>query len=358
MLILSGSIGQGHATVAEVCAGALALEGAVAVVDCIDLLGPLSSRVADRIYRASISWPALYDGFHFAHLRAQGRFATGGDAQAVRRILRALDRRELGGAVDLSFAVFATGAPVAAALARRRPGAKAVVFCTDATAHSKWAVEGIDLFIVTSDLAAASLRRYLPRAEVALVPPPVRAAFYEAPSQQEARRRYGIPFNESCVLLVSGGWGLGPLAAAARALAAAGHYVMAASGSNARLKAELDRASWSCERIISLGYCQEMPAAMAAADVVVSGSGQTCNEVHAVGRRLVVLDVVPGHGRENLLHEVITTPAVPASPIASSIVGAVETALKGPEARQPWPVSTAEEWNERLRLALSPLGVL
>lgn len=346
---------------AEVCASALSSvlgPSQVEVADCISLLGPVSSRLAERIYRAAISRPALYDGFHFAHLRAEGLLSAGGDEQAVRRILRALDRRRLTERVGLSFAVFATGAPVAAALAARRPGARAVVFCTDATAHSKWAVEGIDLFIVTSELAKASLRRYRPRAEVAVVPPPVRASFYAPLSQEEARRRLGIPFGESCVLLVSGGWGLGPLAESARALARAGHYVLAAAGTNERLRAELDRAAKADPRIVSLGFCRDMPRAMAAADVVVSGSGQTCNEVHAVGRRLVVLDVVPGHGRENLLHEVITTPAVAASPRPDSVVAAVETSLKSPSAGEPWPVRSAAEWDAHLLAALAPLGVL
>lgn len=359
-LVLSGSIGQGHATVAEVCAKALERgrrTGDVAVVDCIGLLGPVSSRLAERIYRASISWPFLYDGFHFSHLRAEGRLAARGDRQAVDRILGALETRGLTRQVELGFAVFATGAPVAVRLARSRPGAKAVVFCTDATAHSKWAVEGVDLFIVTSDLAAASLRRYQPQAEVAVVPPPVRAPFYDPPPREEARLSFGVPLGESCVLLVSGGWGLGPMAASARALAAAGHFVLAASGENRRLRAELDRIAGTEPRVVSLGYCRDMPRAMAAADVVVSGSGQTCNEVHAVGRRLVVLDVVPGHGRENLLHEVATTSAVAASPIPSSVVAAVETSLKSDRPGRRWPVSSPTEWEDCLLRALAPLGL-
>ena len=43
---------------------------------------------------------------------------------------------------------------------------------------------------------------------------------------------------------------------------------------------------------------------MAAADVVVALPGaNTCAEVRVVGRRLLLLDVMPGHGRDNLLHE-------------------------------------------------------
>jgi processive 1,2-diacylglycerol beta-glucosyltransferase len=360
-LILSGSIGQGHSTVAAVCRGALEKAAAgskIEVVDCIELLGPVSGRIAERLFRASIAFPALYDGFHFAHLRAEGALAAGGDRQAVGRILRRLEKRRLLEATPrLALAVFATGAPVAARIAAEHPGAKAVVFCTDATAHSKWVPEGIDLFVVTSELTAASLRRYQPRAEVAIVPPPVRPQFLEAPPQEQARRTFGVPPEVSCVLLVSGGWGLGPLAASAGALVAAGHHVLAVAGHNKRLKRELDLLAVRQERLVSLGYCDDMAAAISAADVVVSGSGQTCKEVHAVGRRLVVLDVVPGHGRENLLHEVTTTTATAASPHPGSVLGAVENSLKSDEQPEPWPVKSPEEWNAKFRAALGPLGI-
>ena len=43
---------------------------------------------------------------------------------------------------------------------------------------------------------------------------------------------------------------------------------------------------------------------MAAADVVVALPGATtCSEARVVGRQLLLLDVMPGHGRDNLLHE-------------------------------------------------------
>ncbi|HET9091569.1 MAG TPA: glycosyltransferase, partial [Acidimicrobiales bacterium] len=331
---------------------------AVPVCDCIELLGPIGSRVAHRVFRTAISLPTVYDGFHFAQLRAEGRLARGGDGASARRILRALERRGLVDGVALALAVFATGAPVAAALRRRNPGAKAVVFCTDATAHSRWVHESIDLYLATGELAAASLRRYEPQAEIAILPPPVRPEFYEAAATDAARARFGVPLDASCVLLVSGGWGLGPVAEAARALAADGHHVLAVSGSNLPLRRRLDELAREDCRIRSLGYCHDMPSAISAADVVVSAAGQTCNEVHAVGRRLVVLDSVPGHGRENLLNEVAVRGAAAASPSAESVVKGVTAALKASDPPPTWPVRSAGEWRSRFLRALEPLGVL
>ena len=43
---------------------------------------------------------------------------------------------------------------------------------------------------------------------------------------------------------------------------------------------------------------------MAAADLVVALPGATtCSEARVVGRPLLLLDVMPGHGRDNLQHE-------------------------------------------------------
>lgn len=51
-----------------------------------------------------------------------------------------------------------------------------------------------------------------PQAQVRIVPPPVRAAFRTPPSRARARDTLGIPARARCVLVMSGGWGLGPVA--------------------------------------------------------------------------------------------------------------------------------------------------
>ena len=83
--------------------------------------------------------------------------------------------------------VFATGASAAVHLKHARPDLATVVFMTDSFAHGMWVHQGTDLFLVTSELAAASVRRYYPEARVSVVEAPVRPDFYTAPSQAEAR---------------------------------------------------------------------------------------------------------------------------------------------------------------------------
>jgi processive 1,2-diacylglycerol beta-glucosyltransferase len=344
--------------VAEVCAAALEAAGMVTTTkDCMALLGRVNSAVAERAYRMLLSRPAIYDAFHFGLLRAEGRFSKRGDRAACRRIVSALSGELSDPMLELVLSVFATGAAVGGELAERRLGLRNVVFCTDATVHAMWVDDRTDLFVATSELAARTVRRYRPAAEVAVIPAPVRPAFYDAPSPEAARAVFGLDGDRPCVLLVAGGWGVAPLAESARELAAAGYHVLAVAGSNRKLWGQLCSEAASNSAVRAFAYVEDMVTLVAASDVVVSGPGQTCNEVRVVGRPLVVLDAVPGHGRENLLYELMQGGAASASPQPGSVRRAVDAVLKSDPPPPSWPVRDQGEWRRHFLAALAPLGL-
>jgi UDP-N-acetylglucosamine:LPS N-acetylglucosamine transferase len=179
-----------------------------------------------------------------------------------------------------------------------------VVLCPDALPHATWVREGIDLFLVTSAAGVAGVHRYAPRARVAVVPPPVRSAFAHPPPRATAQSSLGIPAGARCVLLMGGGWGLGPVQGAAWALAAAGVHVLAVAGRNARLAARLESLAAISPLVHPYGLTPRIAELMSASDLVVTLPGAlTCGEARAVGRGLMLLTAMPGHGRENLQHE-------------------------------------------------------
>ena len=232
-LFLSGKFGAGHDTLAEACAAALLPYGVESrIVDCMPMLGGGPSAVGNFVFRSLLSITPVYDGFHFSQLRGNGSVGRLMDRAAVKvmlpRLIEAVDEYE----PDLVVSVFATGASAAVHLKQARPDLATVVFMTDSFAHGMWVHQGTDLFLVTSDLAAASVRRYYPEARVGVVEAPVRPDFYTAPSQADARDSLEVPLDDPCVLLMSGAWGLGPLDDIARALASEGWWVLAVSGSN------------------------------------------------------------------------------------------------------------------------------
>ena len=354
-LFLSGKFGAGHDTLAEACAAALLPYGVESrIVDCMPMLGGGPSAVGNFVFRNLLSITPVYDGFHFSQLRGNGSVGRLMDWAAVKamrpRLIEAVDDYD----PDLVVSVFATGASAAVHLKAARPDLATVVFMTDSFAYGMWVHRGTDLFLVTSDLAAASVRSYYPEARVAVVEAPVRPDFYTAPSQADARDRLQIPRDVPCVLLMSGAWGLGPLDDIARALAAEGWWVLGVSGSNERLAARLAAVSRDQPRVIPFGYTDQVPTLMAASDVVITSSGDTCREARVIGRRMVLLDVVPGHGRENLMHELELGDAAVCLPTPTSVVGNVRRFLDD----RGWePERTTTSWGHGFIDELEAAGI-
>jgi processive 1,2-diacylglycerol beta-glucosyltransferase len=355
-VILSGSLGMGHDVVSEVVSASLAGLGWPArTLDCMTLLGPRAGRAGDWVFRRLMARPGIFDGLHFAHLRTGSRLATAMDRAATPRLVSALRGALHDEPPDLIISVFAAGVPAAAELGGSRPWPRTVVLCPDALPHATWVRPGIDLLLVTSPAGEAAVRRYLPRARVAVVPPPVRPAFAHLPPRPQARASLGIPPDARCVLLMGGGWGLGPVQGAARALAAAGVHVLAVAGHNARLAARLESLAASSPRVHPYGFTSRIAELMSASDLVVTMPGaQTCGEARAAGRRLMLLDAMPGHGRENLQHELELGAAWACNPRPPEIVASVLAALDRPG--PAGPVRPAGGWDQAFAAALASIG--
>ena len=368
-LLLSGPLGLGHEMPVQSLRTLLQDSGwGVRSLDSMALLGSAAARAGQRVFNSLMAVPGVYDGLHFAHLRTGSalsvRMDSAANARTVRMLRAELDREP----ADVVISVFATGAGAAAALkdatlAGRRsalaaapPAPRTVVYCPDVAVHRLWVHEGTDLFLVTSPAAAASVRRFRPRAPVAVVPPPVRRAFYDAPSRRGARQQLDIPEDARCVLLIDSGWGFAPIAAAAAALADAGVHVLAVAGRNQRLERDLRDAAGHRGTLRPFGFTDAVPSLMTAADLVVSLPGATtCSEARVVGRPLLLLDVMPGHGRDNLLHELEQGDAGTCGPraadIAASALAMLETAA-GPD-----PGHEPARWEPAYAAALARIGL-
>lgn len=357
-LLLSGSLGQGHDVMAAACADSLHERGwTTATVDAMALLGRRSGAAGEAVFRRLLAVPGVYDAFHFSALRPGTRLARSTERAAVARLAPRV--RDLLGRqpTELVVSVFSTAAGAVDALYRDgTPVPPHMVFCTDVTPHRLWVHESTDLFLVTSETAAAGVRRYRPDARTVVAPAPLRTPFYSPPTKQEAREEFGIPPDARCVLLMSGSWGLGPVAEAAAALGAAGVHVLAVAGRNRELEARLREVRRREPRVRALGYSDRVPALMAAADLVVTSSGDTCSEARAIGRRLLLLDVVPGHGRDNLQHELELGYADVTGAAPRDVVRAALAALER-ETPKPSAGSVRAPWEAAFGAALSSVGL-
>ncbi len=356
-VLLAGPLGLGHEMMARCCTDVFERSGwRTRRLDSLSLLGPVSGGVGMCVFNRLVAIPGLYDGLHFAHLRTGSRLADRMDRASTAKLVPALraelDRRP----ADVVLSVFATGASAAARLKTENPGLRTVVLCTDVAVHRLWVTEGTDLFLVTSGAAAACVRRYWPRAPVAVVPPPVRPQFYAAPSRDQARGALGVPLDGFCVLVIDSGWGFGPLVDSVSALAAAGVHVLAVAGRDRKTELRLRELAVRTARVTPFGFTDRVPELMAAADVVVSLPGaNTCGEARAVGRQLLLLDLMPGHGRDNLLHELELGRAHACVATPGGVTASV-LALRD-QAAPALPPSPPSRWDLAFAAALGQIGL-
>ena len=353
-LLLSGSIGMGHDALAAACTASLESQGwTTSTLDAMKMLGRRGAPAGEAVFRAMLGLPGLYDAFHYSNLRTGGRLARLADAGARRQLVPQLRDYLDTHPADLLISVFATGAGAASALADRYPGMRHIVFCTDVTPHRLWVHRNVDMYLVTAEIAELAVLRFQPDARVQVVPPPVRPAFYRPLSQAQARASLGVPTGERCVLLMSGAWGLGPVAAAAEALADAGVHVLAVAGRNERLARKLAAAARRQPRVHAFGFTDRIPDLMSAADLVITSSGETCSEARTVGRPLLLLDVVQGHGRDNLQHELELGDAMVTSAGAADVTRSALAALDRTKPAPAGPVRSGTGWEAAFSAAVS-----
>jgi processive 1,2-diacylglycerol beta-glucosyltransferase len=357
-VLLAGSLGLGHEMLARSCSGLMERWGwRTRRLNSMSMLGPWSRAAGEWLFGRLVATPGLYDGLHFAHLRTGSRLTELMDRAASARLVPALRAELERRPADLVLSVFATGASAAARVKAEMPALRTVVLCTDVAVHRIWAADGTDLFLVTSAAAAASVRRYLPRAPVSIVPPPVRPEFYAAPTQQRARAALGVPPDAFCVLVIDSGWGFGSLVESVSALAGAGVHVLAVAGRKRAVERGLGELARGMRRVTPFGFTDRVPQLMAASDVVLTLPGATtCSEARVVGRHLLLLDVMPGHGRDNLLHELELGGAHVCAPTPDG-VAASALALRDEAISTAHRVTCAPRWEPAFAAALQRIGL-
>jgi UDP-N-acetylglucosamine:LPS N-acetylglucosamine transferase len=348
---------MGHHALAEAVGEELASRGwTVETADVMSLLGGVGHRLGERAFRGLLSTPGAFDALHFAGLRQGSAVAHWLEERAVGRIVPRLRPVVTATRPALVVSVFATAASAMSRLKPELPGLRTLTVCSDINPHRLWVHPGTDCYLVKSTASEAFVRRFDPEAAVVVAPTPVRSSFYAAPSRAEAREALSLPSDEPCALLMAGGWGLGPLAASAETLAAAGFHVLAIAGRNDNAERELRALAARDPRVHAFGYTDRVPVLMAATNVVVTTSGETCGEARVVGRRLVLLDVVAGHGRENLQHELELGGAVVASTDPSLLTAVVQRAVA--QSGDPAPQSDRlHQWKNGMDEALRTIGL-
>jgi diacylglycerol O-acyltransferase / wax synthase len=287
VLVLTGSIGAGHDAAAAAVAEHVAARWPAASVRVVDVLG--GSAMSERVYATCVrTLPWLY-ALHYWLLGHVAVFRAGTRAVLGRLHARAVDAAVRVHRPDLVVTTVPEGVAALGHLRRRgRLPVPAVVVPADPAPQPLWCDADLDLHLVTTPEAARRVARYAPGARVELVDHPVAAARRgTGPRTSRSRRR---------VYVTTGSLGFGDLPRIVAAVRAAGAEVITAHADPAV------RARLVGPGVEVRPWIDDPAAELRCADAVVTtGGGASCFEALACGTPLLVVDPVPGHGRDNAL---------------------------------------------------------
>jgi UDP-N-acetylglucosamine:LPS N-acetylglucosamine transferase len=172
-----------------------------------------------------------------------------------------------------------------------------VTYLTDFAVHSLWVHRGIDRHLAVSELSAAAATSRGgkdARARGPLVSDRFRDATYD---RDAVRSNLGLAPEDRAVLVVAGSWGVGDVIATVDAIGRTGEFhPITVCGHDDDLRAELEHRGFGTV----IGWTDEMPALMTAADALVENAGGlTCMEAFAVGLPVITFRPIAGHGKDN-----------------------------------------------------------
>jgi processive 1,2-diacylglycerol beta-glucosyltransferase len=177
-----------------------------------------------------------------------------------------------------------------------------VSIVTDFEAHALWMDDCVDLYCVAAEETKARLVARGARAEdIVATGIPVSARFNMKLDAEDARKNLGLRDDLPVLLVLSGGFGMGPVADILDQLDKVDRLfqTIVVTGKNH----ELRRAIASVDRhhpTHVLGYASNMHELMAVAGLIITKpGGLTSSEALALGKPLFILNPIPGQEAAN-----------------------------------------------------------
>jgi processive 1,2-diacylglycerol beta-glucosyltransferase len=162
-----------------------------------------------------------------------------------------------------------------------------------------WVQPEVDRFLCTHpDLAAELVAAGAAPEKTVTTGQPIDPAFASPPRREEARARLGIAATATVLLVLFGGAGFGnaPKILGEIQKVRSALQMVVIAGKNARLETEASRIASGILHARVLGWVDNMPDWMAAADLMVSKpGGGTLAEGFACGLPMLAVDPLPGN---------------------------------------------------------------
>jgi processive 1,2-diacylglycerol beta-glucosyltransferase len=173
---------------------------------------------------------------------------------------------------------------------------------TDFEAHALWMGEAASLYCVAAEETRAGLLARGAQAEqVVATGIPISAKFSSTPDAAALRKRLGLRDDLPTLLVLGGGFGMGPVAEILSQLNHVTHdfQTIVVAGRNEELRRELSVMNHKHPTHV-YGFVTNMNELMTLSDLIISKpGGLTTSEALAVGRPLFILNPIPGQEAAN-----------------------------------------------------------
>jgi len=175
---------------------------------------------------------------------------------------------------------------------------------TDFAVHNFWVQSPVDrYFVATEESKRFLVRRGQAADTVDVLGIPVARSFAEHVVRRDARRRLALEPTRDTVLILCGGFGVGPVEAIVQSLdgAVGGPQVVVICGKNPALQRRLTALRDEVAVPLHIrGFVDNVAEFMAAADAVITKpGGSTVSEILAKNVPMVIVDPIPGQEQRN-----------------------------------------------------------
>jgi processive 1,2-diacylglycerol beta-glucosyltransferase len=181
-----------------------------------------------------------------------------------------------------------------------RPFVASIV--TDFEAHALWMEACVDAYFVAAEETKARLvARGVAADQIAATGIPIAAKFSSKPDPRAVRKTYGLRDDLPVLLVLSGGFGMGPVSEILAELdkVPGDFQTVVVAGRNEELRRELAVQNRRHPTHV-LGFATNMHELMAVAGLIITKpGGLTSSEALAMGKPLFILNPIPGQEAAN-----------------------------------------------------------
>ena len=312
-LIVYAKAGAGHRRAAEAVFAAFKRRGEekdVVLIDCLDYTNPRFKNFYPSVYIFLVRFlPSVWAAIYYVlenrviyslvkRLRRLTNYLTS------KRFVEFLKKERPEVVISTQF--FAS--EVVAALKRKKEiDSTLISVVTDFGAHTFWESEDVNIFVVASeDTKKDLILRNIPEEKINVLGIPIEPPLKDF-DQGQLRKEIGFKENLFTVLIVGGGFGVGPIKELVFSLDRLSDEVrrrvqlIVVCSRNKKLYDEIEDVAPKL-RIVSkiFGFVDDLYKIMTAADVIISKSGGlTTSEALATALPMIIISPIPGQESKN-----------------------------------------------------------